>query len=220
MALRHAARWGVLLSVALAASAIQPRPAGTQQELPPEFVESDWPCHARYRAKLVAATFWTGPKPDEGASQWRDDSQVRKLAETLGSPETTTRLAVERIDAFARELANGKDKDRRLTLLFYALLDEINTYRRFVHDGIYQFMGRRRLAAEALATTEAEYHSVPHDGSKASKAKRKQLEQRRFWQSRVFDNAEDEARFLCKRLTSLEGKLGAMARAIAGHLGS
>lgn len=180
--------------------------------------EADWPCHGRYRESYSAGAFWQGP-PLDGAQQALESAPViRKLAETIVAPDVGEKAARPRVDAFAAGLPAGAERGRRLSLLFAAVLEESNLYRRFVLEGIVAMMGRRRLAAEALAESTVAYQSLAAETSDAAAAERKALEQRRFWQQRAFDEAEDEAVYLCHRLTAMEGKLGRLARAIAGHL--
>lgn len=180
--------------------------------------EADWPCHGRYRETYSAGAFWQGPPLDGAAEALQDAPEIRKLAETVVASDVNEAAAQPMIDAFAAELPAGKERSWHLTLLFAAVLEESNLYRRFVLEGIVAMMGRRRLAAEALAESAVAYQSLAAESSSEAAAERKALEQRRFWQQRVFDKAEDEARFLCHRLTTLEGKLGRLARAITGHL--
>ncbi len=66
--------------------------------------------------------------------------------------------------------------------------------------------------------TTSEYQILAAVRSPEAEAKRKLIEQRRFWQRRAFEKAEGEARFLCQRLISLESRLGALVRSIRGHL--
>ena len=180
--------------------------------------EADWPCHGRYRETYSAGAFWQGP-PLDGAQQALERApEIHKLAETIVAPDIGAAAAQPMIDAFAADQPAGEARRRRLTLLFAAVLEESNLYRRFVLEGIVAMMGRRRLAAEALARSELAYQSRAAETSDEAQAERKALEQRRFWQQRAFDEAEDEARFLCHRLTTMEGKLGRLTRAIAGHL--
>jgi hypothetical protein len=187
-----------------------------QEEDRLDLYEKDWPCHQRYRPQIDAAAVWTGPPLDAATRRWRDEPSVRRLAERLASPETSPRQGVELIDALAAELAAPRAE--RLTMLFAGVLDGINGYRRFAVDGIWEFVARRRLTEKVLAETEAAYAEVADDGSPDRAVRRQELERQRFWQYRLIDDFADEARFLCTRLTYLEGKLGTLARRIAGHI--
>lgn len=180
--------------------------------------EEDWPCHGRYRLAFSAGSFWQGPGLDGAAAALADDEALRKLAERVMAPDAGRDAGTTLIEDFARDHGDAATRRRRLTLLFAAVLDEANLYRRFILEGIVGFVARRRLAADLLAQTELRYQALAADPSPAARAELKALEQRRFWQKRAFDSADGEARFLCHRLTSLEGKLGGLAREIAGRL--
>ncbi len=199
----------IVLALGLAAS------QAPAQEEDAGLGKDDWPCKHKYRPTLVAASVWTGPALPDGAGAWRDDAALREFVERIASPETSPKQGVAEIERFAATLA--ADGAETLTLLFAGLLDEINVYRRFAVDGIWEFTAKHRLLARVLAETEAAYLAVPYDGSTASEAERKRIEVERFWQQRAFDDFEDEARYLCHRLVYLEGKLGTLARAIAGQ---
>ena len=180
--------------------------------------EEDWPCHGRYRAEFEAGTIWAGPVLDPAEAKRREVPAIVKLAEEAAAPQTSVDQATDMIDTFADGLPQGEQKDRSLAMLFYAVLDELNLYRRFILEGIVQFVARHRLAVDVLASVEAEYQALAYDHSEQANAKRKSLDHRRFWVGRAVEEAEDEARFLCQRLNSLEGRLGSLARAIAVHL--
>ncbi len=206
----------VLMVAQVAAPALAPALA---QQARDGFDESDWPCPHSYRAAFDAGTLWTGP--DIAGLDWQGDPVVKRLTLRIGSPETSPAQGEREIDRFAAGLDEGglDDAEREtLTLLFAGLFEEIGGYRKFAVDGIWGFTANHRLLARVLAETEAAYLAVPFDGSAASDTERKRIEELRFWQLRVFDDAEDEARYLCHRLVYLEGKLGRLARAIARHM--
>ncbi len=214
---RFTALAGALLVLLLAAPPGSAR-AQTQEEGAFLLTEADWPCHAKYRLAFSSEAYWRRPVLGEATEGWRHDREVRKLAEELATAETMLRAAERRVEAFGATLAQDGTRNRRLSLLFHAVLDEINLYRRFILEGIVGFIARHRLAAEVLARTEAELRSLPEDDSPNTAKTRKKLEERRFWQDRAVDDAMDEARFLCKRLDSLDAKLGILAHAITGQL--
>jgi hypothetical protein len=180
--------------------------------------EADWPCHGRYQLTFSPGAFWQGPPLDDAASELEQQPETKKLAERLAAPETGGKEAETLIGSFAARLPQGDGRGRPLAVLFAGVLEEANLYRRFVLEGIVGAVGRGRLAAEALAQSEVALQGLAGDPSAPAAAERKALEERRFWQQRAFEGANGEASFLCHRLTSLEGKLGRLARAIAGHL--
>lgn len=204
----------ILLVLASAGQSARPQ---TNDDTTLELSAEDWPCHGRYREAFSAGAFWQGPSLDGAEAALRGAPETRKLAEALAAPETSEAEAAKSIAGHAAA-ATDSARSHRLALLFAGLLEEANLYRRFILEGIVGMMGRRRLAATALAQSQLELEDLAGDPSPEATAARKALEQRRFWQKRALDKADGDARFLCHRLTALEGKLGALSRAIASHL--
>jgi hypothetical protein len=180
--------------------------------------EADWPCHGRYQETFSAGAFWQGPLLESAVEELEREPVIRKLAETVVAPDTAIEAAKVMIHDYAASLPESDLRGRSLALLFAAILNESNLYRRFILEGIVGMMGRRRLAAQALAESETEYQSLAVDPSPEAEVKRRSIERLRFWQNRAYDKAAGEARFLCQRLISLESKLGALARAVSSNL--
>lgn len=213
---------GVLLATSLSAFIAMawttPRAQQTTAEQAIVITEEDWPCHGRYRPAFSAGAFWQGAPLDGLAAELEQRPETRKLAERVVAPETGHEEAEALIQGFAAKPSGEVARGRELAVLFVGVLAEANLYRRFVLEGIVAAVGRSRLAAEALADSELAIQDLAADPSPSAKTRLEALEQRRFWQQRAFEGAGGEARFLCHRLTSLEGKLGKLARAIASHL--
>ena len=180
--------------------------------------EQDWPCHGRIRIAFSAGSFWQGPSLDGTDGELERDAEAVRLAERLVAPGTSKGTGRGAIEAFAGRLESGPGRERRLAVLFAAVLAESNLYRRFVMEGIAAMVARRRLAGEQVASTDVKLQILADDRSAEAAARRKTLEQRRFWQQRAFQGADDDSRFLCHRLTALEAKLGVLAREIAHQL--
>lgn len=213
---------GFLLAASLSAIAALAWTGPRAQQTPADqaivITEGDWPCHGRYRPAFSTGAFWQGPPLDGMAVELGQRPETRKLAERLVAPETGQEEAEASIAGFAAKHPGEEARGRALAVLFVGVIQEANLYRRFVLEGIVASVGRGRLAAEALAGSELAIQDLATKPSPSAEAERKALEQRRFWQQRAFEQASGGARFLCHRLTSLEGKLGRLARAIASHL--
>ena len=213
---------GFLLAASLSAMAALAWTAPRAQQTPADhaivITEEDWPCHGRYRPAFSAAAFWQGPSLDGMAVELEQRPETRKLAERIVAPETGQQEAETSIAGFAAEQPGEEMRRRALTVLFVGVIAEANLYRRFILEGIVASVGRGRLAAAALAESELAIQDLADDPAPSAEAGRDALEQRRFWRQRAFEQASGEARFLCHRLTSLEGKVGRLARAIAGYL--
>ena len=63
--------------------------------------------------------------------------------------------------------------------------------------------------AHHLAT---ELHAIPEDAAGAAGTQRAELEQRRFFVAKAFEDAERTLRFACQGPVALESRLGGYAR--------
>lgn len=196
----------------------QPLLAQDAADGPYSLSEADWPCHGRYRETFSAGAFWQGPSLDGAAEALAGAPATRKLAETIAGLDVGRNEASTMIGDFAAALPDDGGRGRSLALLFAATLDEVNLYRRFMLEGIVANIARQRIARDAMAQSEVALQELAGDTSAEAETRRKTLEHRRFWEGRAFEDAEEDAQFLCHRLTALEGKLGRLARAIAAHL--
>lgn len=176
----------------------------------------DWPCVQRMVPELSAAIVWTGPPVDEVAGAWRGDAQIDALAGKLSARRTPMEEANEAIAAYAQGL--GADKDRKLTMLFAAVLELINTNRRQVLDGIRRAARRQVALADKIEAQTAELDQIPADGAPAEQERRSALQQQLLWDSRIFDERQHSISFVCETPVLLEQRLFALGREIQTHL--
>lgn len=202
----------------LAVGSVLPPSSSASQDAAPAIGAANWPCRADYRGELAAVADWRGPALGKETAGWREWRPLRRLAERAVAPQSLFDEATSMIDDFAAGLPADGGRNVTLAMLFHGVLAESNLHRRQILEDLATVVARRRLAAEALSTTEAELGRLPADGGPGHEARRAELQERRVREARRLDRAGQETLFLCNRLQVLERKLRLLARAIASHL--
>jgi hypothetical protein len=185
--------------------------AGPATAQPHRGADPDWPCVQRLVPRLTAGALWQGPVPD---GDWRGDPKVAALVERVAPRRVAEEEGVPAIQAFAAAL-DPAERRRLLPLAFAGLLDQTNVQRDALIDAIRRFTRRQRELAEQARAVAAELRNLPPD---APAERRAEVEQRRHFTAKAFDDAERTVRFACEAPVRLEGRLGAYARALAGAL--
>lgn len=178
--------------------------------------DPDWPCVQRKVPKITAATMWAGPPADELETQWRDDQELRALARRITARSTPMEEASKEIEAYASSL--GADKDLRLTLLFAASLAAINSERASLIAGIGRYSRRQEAMAERIERQQAELGALPIDGGEDVEARRRDLQERLAWDTRVFEERSHSLTYICDQPVVLEQRIFAIARQLMGYL--
>jgi len=200
---------GILLAlpVMLAASAVGAAPPGQ---------DPDWPCAQLLVPKLTAGTYWTGPAPPTGAD-WRADPAIAALVAEVTRRDIAARDGEAKLTAFADSLA---PEQRRTVLseLFAGLVDAINEQRHGVIVRLKELGRRQRSMAELVDKVTDELQSVPADASGKDAERRSEIEQRRGFLIRGFEQTQRTVQYACQVPTELEGRLGGYARALQAKL--
>ncbi|MCS0504244.1 hypothetical protein [Ancylobacter mangrovi] len=117
-----------------------------------------WPCIQPKVPTLAAGQMWAGPTI-EGIN-WHDDPKVAELVPILAARRTPMDEADSLINAFAADAGSGADKNKRLTMLFAGVFDEINTQRSRILAGIERYSKHqvdlsKRIKEESLELSRA-----------------------------------------------------------------
>lgn len=185
--------------------------AGPAAAQPHRTADPDWPCVQRLVPRLTAGALWQGPLP---VGDWRGDTRVAALVEHVAPRRVAEEEGVAAIQAFATAL-DPAERRRLLPLAFVGLLDQTNAQRDGLIDAIRRFTRRQRELAEQARGVAAELRNLPPD---APAERRAEVEQRRHFTAKAFDDAERTVRFACEAPVRLEGRLGAYARTLAEAL--
>lgn len=187
-----------------------------------DFSDPDWPCVQRKVVNLSWGMMWTGLPIDESLGDWRDDPEIRALAETIAVRRTPIEEAEARIAAFAEGL--GEDRERRLALLFKAAFELIDRERAQIVNGIGRYARKQAGLAERIdeariefaALTEAERAAEGEDLDRLDRIE--ELEDQIAWDTRIFDERQRSLTYVCESPVLLEQRAFALARAIMAHL--
>ena len=202
----------------------------TAQPAAPE----DWPCVQVLVPEVSVATLWPVPLDPAEIEGWREDRELRVLAERFA--------ALEDGDAAAREAAEAAldgfvastpedEREARLGRLAGAAVELVNERRGDYIDGIRRFTrGQIALAGEIEAALNALADAggagtgatVGADAIALSRADsgagRGDAEDALRWQERLYDQRERQVRALCERPVRLEETLSRSLREIAASL--
>lgn len=179
--------------------------------------DPDWPCVQRKVPEISAGMMWAGPPVDALQTSWRDDDEVAALAPRIAARRMPMEQAEDEIAAFAE--AAGDDKERRLTLLFAALLDLINRERNEIVAGLDR-VGRRQAAlSERIHAAAHELQELRgREPSEQRDTRIAELEQQLAWDTRIYDERRLTVSYVCESPVLLEQRLFALARAIQSQL--
>jgi hypothetical protein len=123
--------------------------------------------------------------------------------------------AAQRIDAFAKTVA--EDKDRTLGLVFAGIFDVLNSEREKVVAGLDRFGKRQKSLADGLRqdgeALRAAQTENPPDPGKVTK-----LTQKLTWDQQLFESRRQSLRFACDLPTTIEQRLYGLSQAIQAHL--
>jgi hypothetical protein len=177
--------------------------------------DPDWPCVQRLVPRISATALWPGPGPGPGPEvDWRSEPDIREIVDTLSQRSLAEAEGAAAIAAFTARL-DAAERRRLLPLVFAGLLEATNFQRDMLIEQIRRFTRRQRDLAERARAAATELRLLPET---APDERRAELEQRRFFTAKAFEDAERTLRFACEAPVRLEGRLGGYARALAGAL--
>jgi hypothetical protein len=173
---------------------------------------TDWPCVQRLIPELAPATIWPGPPIEELESQWWQDDELARVVRFAAARETPVEDAMRRVEGFVERIY-GEERERRLTLLFAGLFQEIDRRRSRTIEAVRRYARGQvgRLERISALVDELEERRGA-DGVEQAILDR--LEGELFWQRRVFQDRQAALRALCEQPYGLEQRLGHFARAI------
>jgi hypothetical protein len=148
----------------------------------------------------------------EGLGDWRADPRVADLVRRLAPRRVSTQEGLAKIATFVHSLAN--DRSRRLGLTFGGLLEETDRERASLIEELKEIGRRQRQLADLVARLATELNSIPADARGEAAAQRVDLQQRRDFTARNFEEIQRTIRYACETPVELDARLGAWARAL------
>ncbi|MBU1209958.1 MAG: hypothetical protein KJ587_01635 [Alphaproteobacteria bacterium] len=209
----------IALALAIApASAEQPGTTDVAANAAEE-ANSNWPCVQRKVDKLTSAQIWDGPPVDD-IRNWWEDKEVSKLVRYLISRRIPIEEAETAIAKFAGSTPEGPERDKRLTLLFAGILQESNSVRSSIVNGIERFQERQLARAAKLkeeSSKLAELHKRRAAGEDVADEINK-AQELYDWDARVFKEREDNIPLACEIPVEIEQRAFGLGRAIRFHM--
>jgi hypothetical protein len=183
--------------------------------------DQDWPCVQRLVPNLTAAGVWSGPAPPPGDA-WQQVPEVAALVARI-TPSAVAEAAGLRIIGDFTAPLDAEARRQWVPLVLSGTLAETNQVRRQLIDRIGAFARRQRGLAETVQhLTEQLDASGPEaarrDSTEAAIAQRAELQQRVFFATKTFQDAERTLRYMCEVPVRLEARFGAYARALQAAL--
>ncbi|HEX4174007.1 MAG TPA: hypothetical protein VHY82_16175 [Acetobacteraceae bacterium] len=173
--------------------------------------DPDWPCQQIKVPHLSWAAVWSGPAPDEQHGDWRDDSQLADLVQSMAQRRVPVDQMQAQIRAFAAQA--GDQKAPKLLLALSAVFGLLDDERSSVIDGLDRFGGRQKELAAALRQDTEKLRAMQADSS-ADAGEVDQIEQRVTWEGRVFQDRRQALSYACDVPAKIEQRLFAIARAV------
>ena len=102
--------------------------------------------------------------------------------------------------------------------MFAGLLEAHNALRRYVIEGVRDFVVRAKILQEAIDDHEAARAALPKGGGPEVERLRNGYREAQAFDARSQDDALEEAEFLCRRYDYLDRKLRRLTAAIRGAL--
>lgn len=178
--------------------------------------DPDWPCVQRLVPSLTASGVWSGPPLPEGGA-WRDAPAVAALVDRIAPRSVVAEAGVQAIEAFAAP-QDAASRVQLLPLLLAGLLEETNRTRSELIERLKSFARRQRELAEVVNRTAAALDAIPPEAIGEAAARRAELVERHFWETKSFQDAERTLRYACEAPVRLEARFGAYARAVGRAL--
>ncbi len=208
----RASAGAVLVLLAAGAAAFTTVSAGAA----PPWQTPDWPCPQRLVPELTAGTFWNGPPAPAGAN-WRDDPKIANLVGAVAPRDVPVAEGEKKLATFADSLS-PEQRRKVLPELFAALVDAVNDQRHTVIVDLKQLDRRQKSVAALVNKVADEENGVPADAIGAAAARRDEIEQRRDFLIRMFQQTQQTIRYACRVPSEMEARLGRYARVLQAKL--
>ena len=201
-------------SAALAATLVAMMTArvGAQETMDP-----DWPCIQVLVPTISSAVVWDGPSIEGLEARWRDQVGVARLVGHVTQRHVDADQAEQKIDAFA-ESQTTADRNAALTAVFAGIWEILNEKRQYMIERIKEFTRQQNARANRIENMLLELEVISLDSSPASDAKIAKFRQDLVLEVRIFEDREKSIVYLCELPVKIEGKMGALARAISAQL--
>jgi len=171
----------------------------------------DWPCTQAKVPEISLAAVWAGPPLDDVKNKWKDDARVSALVPKLAARRTSLEDAQKAITEFVA--GSAADKATAGKLLFTGLFDTLNAQRSSVLRGLERITRKQRAAAEKIQADAVAMQAM-QSASPPDQTKIEELGNQLVWQTRIFEDRQRVAKFVCEVPTAIDQRLFALSRVI------
>ncbi len=176
-------------------------------------VDPEWPCIQVLVPEVALAVHWPMPLDESVQGTWRDDRDIRSLAEQLGDIDTFGDPEQKLIDDFAAR-TDLADNPQALNQLAEGVVSVANRVRSQFIRGIKRYT-RQQITIAAQIEETLNLLSVENDLDDAAKS---ELTETLHWHQRVYDQREHAMTALCERPVELEEKLSSVLRHLSMYI--
>ena len=173
----------------------------------------DWPCKQIKVPELSVASVWTGEAFETGNATWKQDAKLAELVPVLAARRTELDAADKAIVEFAATLP-AQTRKAKLTTLFAALFDSLNTQRADVMNGIERYSKKQKQLAEKIRE-DTRLMQEGQDRPDADQAALEEKVKAIDWDLRVFDDRQKSLGAVCEVPVLIEQRLGALGKSVA-----
>ena len=183
--------------------------------------EPDWPCVQRLVPALSASAVWSGPPlPQDG--RWQEVPEVAALVASITPTVVPEAKGLRAIQDFVAPL-DAEARRKLLPLAVSGALVETNRARSQTIERIKLFARRQHGLAETVQRLTEQLDALDTSAvapgtSQAASDTQAELQQRVFFATKTFQDAERTVRYMCEVPVRLEGRFGAYARALQAAL--
>lgn len=177
----------------------------------------DWPCVQRKVVTLTSTQIWDGP-PTDDIKDWSNNAELAKLVPGLVSRRVPLDEAKASIKALVEKLPQAS-RDETMKRLFAGVLSRINDERTSVISGVERFQRRQKSRADELERQSSEIVKLKELAKDdASRKKLDEAEEKYKWDTRVFQERQQNIPLACEIPTMIEQRAFELGREIRTHM--
>jgi hypothetical protein len=178
--------------------------------------DPDWPCQQIKITQLSLGALWTGPDLTPYLDSWSKDQQVAEMTRHVAQ----RRLPLDQAEQAIRDFASaaGAQKREKLLALMAGVFAYLDSERGEVVAGLDRFGRRQKELAEQIRNEMDTLRAQQAAGDAAAEKNVAELGERLNWQTRLFEQRQQEVAYACDVPNVIEQRLFALARTIQGLL--
>jgi len=175
----------------------------------------DWPCQQLKVPEISIASVWNGPTIDSIDAIKPTDPKEIELVARLAARRTPMDDAKKLIADFV--VGPKEERLENAKTLFAGLYATLNAQRDEVMNGIERF-SRKQKEMAANVRDEAQKLRAMQDKGDSDQAQNEELANRLAWQTRIFEDRQKAASYVCDVPVQLEKRLFDLSSAIQGAM--